>query len=64
MPDAAGRPAYMAGLAVGFWKSGEEIASQWKSERRFEPKMPASRVNQLRGRWRQALERAKGWSES
>jgi glycerol kinase len=55
--------AYMAGLAVGFWKSGEEIASQWQSERRFEPKMPASRVDELRGRWRQALERAKGWKE-
>jgi glycerol kinase len=55
--------AYMAGLAVGFWKSGEEIASQWQSERRFEPKMPASRVDELRGRWRQALERAKGWTE-
>jgi glycerol kinase len=55
--------AYMAGLAVGFWKSGEEIASQWRTERRFEPQMPASRVDQLRGRWRQALERAKGWTE-
>jgi glycerol kinase len=55
--------AYMAGLAVGFWESGEEIASQWRTERRFEPQMPASRVDQLRGRWRQALERAKGWTE-
>jgi glycerol kinase len=54
--------AYMAGLAVGFWKSEEEIASQWQSERRFEPKMPASRVDELRGRWRQALQRAKGWA--
>ena len=55
--------AYHAGLAVGFWKNGEEIASQWRSERRFEPKMPTSRVDALRGRWRQALERAKGWIE-
>jgi glycerol kinase len=55
--------AYHAGLAVGFWKSREEIASQWRTDRRFEPAMPASRVNQLRGRWKEALERAKGWSE-
>jgi glycerol kinase len=53
--------AYLAGLAVGFWKSGDEIAGQWRAERRFEPKMPASQVERLRGRWAQALERAKGW---
>jgi glycerol kinase len=53
--------AYLAGLAVGFWKSGEEIAGQWRSERRFEPAMPASRVRELRGYWTEALERAKGW---
>jgi glycerol kinase len=53
--------AYLAGLAVGFWKSGEEIASQWRTDRRFEPAMPEARVRELRGRWSQALERAKGW---
>jgi glycerol kinase len=53
--------AYLAGLAVGFWKSGEEIANQWRAERRFEPVMPATRVRDLRGRWAQALERAKSW---
>jgi glycerol kinase len=53
--------AYLAGLAVGFWKSGDEIARQWRTERRFEPAMPAGRVSELRGRWTQALERAKRW---
>jgi len=53
--------AYLAGLAVGFWKSGDEIANQWRAERRFEPVMPAARVRDLRGRWTQALERAKSW---
>ena len=53
--------AYLAGLAVGFWKSGDEIASQWRAERRFEPVMPATRVRDLRWRWTQALERAKSW---
>lgn len=31
--------AYLAGLAVGFYKSKEEIASQWASDRKFEPTM-------------------------
>jgi glycerol kinase len=56
--------AYLAGLAVGFWKSGDEIAGQWQTDRRFEPKMPTSQVEGLRGRWFQALERAKGWHKS
>ena len=34
--------AYLAGLAVGFWGSEEEIARQWQAERRFEPSMPAA----------------------
>jgi glycerol kinase len=53
--------AYLAGLAAGFWTSTNEIASQWRADRRFEPAMPASRVRELRGRWTQALERSKGW---
>ena len=53
--------AYLAGLAVGFWKSIDEISSQWRVERRFEPTMPAAQSATLRGRWTEALERAKGW---
>src|SRR5260221_4853622 len=53
--------AYLAGLGVGFWKSQGEIASQWRAERRFEPKMQAARAAVLRGRWKEALERSKGW---
>jgi glycerol kinase len=53
--------AYLAGLAVGFWSSPEEIASQWRAERRFEPSMDASDADRLRGRWHDALGRAKGW---
>ena len=53
--------AYLAGLAVGYWKDSDEIASQWQAERRFEPAMPAAQVRDLRGRWTEALNRAKGW---
>jgi glycerol kinase len=53
--------AYLAGLGVGFWKSSNDIAGQWRVERRFEPRMPASRVESLRERWHHAVERAKSW---
>jgi len=53
--------AYLAGLATGFWKSSEEVSGQWRVERRFEPGMPEDQVAELKGRWRQALERARGW---
>ena len=53
--------AYLAGLAVGFWGSSEDIARQWRAERRFEPSMAAADADRLRGRWHDALERAKGW---
>jgi len=53
--------AYLAGLAVDFWGSSEEISKQWKIEQRFEPQMDESRVHSLFEGWRQAIERAKGW---
>jgi glycerol kinase len=53
--------AYLAGLAVGFWASREEIAAQWQCERRFEPAMSADRRAALLARWARAVERAKGW---
>jgi len=54
--------AYLAGLATGFWRGGDEIAAQWRAERRFEPRLPeAERVAKL-ARWREAVERAKGWA--
>ena len=53
--------AYLAGLAVGFWSSVEELAGQWRTERRFEPQMSRDAANTLRDRWREALERSRGW---
>ena len=50
--------AYLAGLAVGVWKSKSEIAKQWKIAKRFKPKMnPASRKKLLAG-WTRALSQA------
>ncbi|HEY7513918.1 MAG TPA: FGGY-family carbohydrate kinase, partial [Vicinamibacteria bacterium] len=53
--------AYLAGLAVGYWKSVDEIARQRRVDRVFEPKMPRERAQELRAGWRKAVERAKGW---
>ncbi|WP_417897536.1 glycerol kinase GlpK [Bacillus haimaensis] len=47
--------AYLAGLAVGFWKSEEEIASQWQVERSFEPKMSVEQQAALYDGWNKAI---------
>ncbi|RXR03413.1 glycerol kinase GlpK [Pseudoxanthomonas composti] len=47
--------AYLAGLAMGFWESREEIARQWAVDARFEPGMPeADRQRRYRG-WQKAV---------
>jgi glycerol kinase len=53
--------AYLAGLAVGFWVSREEIAAQWKCERRFEPAMGADQRQALLARWAKAVQRSRDW---
>jgi glycerol kinase len=53
--------AYLAGLAVGYWTS-DAITSQWRVNRRFEPRMAAADASILRHRWSDAVERAKGWA--
>src|SRR5271168_2036641 len=54
--------AYLAGLAVGFWKNIESLSKQWKVEKVFEPKMSRAQVDELRSRWNSALARAKDWA--
>ncbi len=54
--------AYLAGLAVGFWKDLDEIGRVWRPGGVFEPKMPAAERDALVAGWRRAVERAKGWA--
>ena len=56
--------AYLAGLAVGYWKDQDEIAEQWKADRRFEPQIEASASEEKQVGWRRALERSKGWEQA
>ncbi len=51
--------AYLAGLAVGFWKSESEIARQWQVEKRFEPKMKKSERERLYSGWLDAVNKVK-----
>lgn len=55
--------AYLAGLAVGYWSSLSEIASMWKAEKVFEPRMQADERDRLYRVWRKAVERAFGWAK-
>ncbi|MGF1639370.1 MAG: glycerol kinase GlpK [Rhodospirillales bacterium] len=54
--------ASLAGLATGFWSGRKELAERWRLARRYAPAMDEATRDRLYGRWRQAVERAKGWA--
>ena len=56
--------AYMAGLAVGFWESMEELESIRQVERVFRPSMTQERRDALYNGWKRAVQRAMNWEES
>lgn len=53
--------AYLAGLAVGFWKDRSDVARNWALDREFTPQMPAGEREKLHGRWKLAVERSLDW---
>ncbi len=53
--------AYLAGLAVGFWKSKDEILERRETDKVFEPSMNDERRTELYSGWKKAVERAKEW---
>ena len=55
--------AYLAGLAVGFWTSKEELADRWLLDQRFEPEMAEEKRAKLYRGWLKAVERSKDWEE-
>ena len=55
--------AYLAGLAVGYWKSIDELQEQWSVDRVFSPEMPKAEVDQLLKNWDKAVGRATNWIE-
>jgi glycerol kinase len=51
--------AYLAGLAVGFWKNEKDIAQQWQVEKRFEPRMKRNERERLYEGWQEAVAKAR-----
>ena len=55
--------AYLAGLAVGFWKDKEEIRTGWQLGRTFTPDMPEETRGKLKKGWKKAVKCALVWAE-
>jgi glycerol kinase len=55
--------AYLAGLAVGFWKDTADLAHHWSLESEFKPRISAERRAALCGRWQEAVRRSLNWEE-
>lgn len=55
--------AYLAGLAVGLWRSRDEIKGLWQQERVFSPAMEADRRQELLAKWHKAVSRSRDWSD-
>ena len=56
--------AYLAGLAVGYWKSQADIARQWQVDARFKSSMKPAVRTRIAAGWNKALGRAKGWEQA
>ena len=55
--------AFLAGLAVGFWKNQEEIEKLWKADKSFSPSMEPEKRDKLIHFWKKAVNRSKNWVE-
>ena len=56
--------AFLAGLAVGFWKDKAEIAAKWNVDRTFKPAMDATLREKKYAGWQRAVERSRKWEEA
>ncbi len=55
--------AYLAGLAVDFWHSPEDLRSLRAGDTRFEPRIDRAEAARRRSQWQRAVERSKAWTE-
>jgi glycerol kinase len=54
--------AFLAGLGAGVWSSTDELAQVWQLDRRFDPATDAAERDERQARWREAVERSRGWA--
>lgn len=54
--------AYLAGLAVGYWKDMNDLRQNWGLDREFTPHMDSRIRDGLYGEWQRAIERSRGWT--
>ncbi len=55
--------AFLAGLGTGVWESMEDLRETWQLDRTFEPSGDRDRADAAHARWRDAVERSKGWAD-
>ena len=55
--------AYLAGLAVGYWKNVEDIQQQWQVDKSFSPAMDNAKRNELVNGWQRAVKASIAWAE-
>jgi len=55
--------AYLAGLAVGYWKDKKEIENNWEIDKSFESQIDCDKREKLLNGWHKAIERSKAWYE-
>jgi glycerol kinase len=53
--------AYLAGIATGVWRDTDDVARQWREERRFRPELETGERERLLRGWHRAVERAMHW---
>ncbi len=56
--------AYLAGLAVGYWKNIDEIQQQWQAEKSFTPGMENNNRIELLKSWKRAVQAAIAWADN
>jgi glycerol kinase len=56
--------AYLAGLAVGYWKNIKEIREHWQVDKIFSPQMSATKASELLAGWKRAVKASISWAEA
>lgn len=56
--------AYLAGLAIGFWKDKDDIKKRWRLDKEFTPKISKEKRDKMYKGWKKAVSRSLAWEEA